>query len=422
MEQISGVDMGDVTVARNSDKPAQMNAHAYAQGNEIHLGPGQEKHLPHEAWHVVQQKEGRVKPSTTVNGSPVNDDKSLESEADSMGGKAMQLKTDKKQPTQLKSGYSLNTTQLKSAVVQRVAIETHGGAWDTSKYSLVTGGGGKRGADIELDFSPAENVDATKIGLIQTAKATNNKKVSYIGDPTRKTHGVDAANAIEIDSATKETDEGTHIDQLGQFDNPLYATGDTGKTNLEDSPTVPGWGQHGWRYKDATGKEKKQDAKLKDTPQQSGVAKDSKNVFEVSALALTGTQKGAYYGSIQWGWETDSAGNHKKLPLKAISQGVPSSSFLKAGEKWNNGKTSGGTDTIDIPLVDVKLAVRPITDNLPPDFIGPPLQIPTGTRVKILKDGGAIGESKIEVVDGIFTGQVLTIKPADLLSLKDERS
>jgi hypothetical protein len=25
--------------------------------------PGQEQHLPHEAWHVVQQKQGRVKPT-----------------------------------------------------------------------------------------------------------------------------------------------------------------------------------------------------------------------------------------------------------------------------------------------------------------------------------------------------------------------
>ncbi|MEM7041075.1 MAG: DUF4157 domain-containing protein [Bacteroidota bacterium] len=36
-------------------------AHAYDQGTDIHIGPGQEKHLPHEAWHVVQQKQGRVR-------------------------------------------------------------------------------------------------------------------------------------------------------------------------------------------------------------------------------------------------------------------------------------------------------------------------------------------------------------------------
>ena len=63
IENLSGHSMDDVNVHRNSDKPQQVQAHAYAQGTDIHLGPGQEKHLPHEAWHVVQQKQGRVKPT-----------------------------------------------------------------------------------------------------------------------------------------------------------------------------------------------------------------------------------------------------------------------------------------------------------------------------------------------------------------------
>ena len=60
IESLSGYSMDDVKVHYNSSKPAQLQAHAYAQGTDIHLGPGQEKHLPHEAWHVVQQKQGRV--------------------------------------------------------------------------------------------------------------------------------------------------------------------------------------------------------------------------------------------------------------------------------------------------------------------------------------------------------------------------
>ena len=56
MENVSGMSLDDVKVHQNSDKPAQLNAHAYAQGTDIHLGPGQEKHLPHELGHVVQQK------------------------------------------------------------------------------------------------------------------------------------------------------------------------------------------------------------------------------------------------------------------------------------------------------------------------------------------------------------------------------
>lgn len=93
IEHLSGLDISDVKVHYNSSKPAQLQAHAFAQGNNIHMGPGQEKHLPHEAWHVVQQKQGRVKPTVQMKGADVNDDPSLEHEADIMGTKALQMKS-----------------------------------------------------------------------------------------------------------------------------------------------------------------------------------------------------------------------------------------------------------------------------------------------------------------------------------------
>jgi hypothetical protein len=89
MENLSGHSMDDVKVHYNSAKPAAMQAHAYAQGSNIHLASGQEKHLPHELAHVVQQAQGRVKPTTSVNGMAVNDNIELEKEADVMGAKAL---------------------------------------------------------------------------------------------------------------------------------------------------------------------------------------------------------------------------------------------------------------------------------------------------------------------------------------------
>ncbi|SEL37770.1 protein of unknown function [Roseateles sp. YR242] len=88
LESMSGMDLSDVRVHANSSQPAQLNALAYAQGNDIHLAPGQEQHLPHEAWHVVQQRQGRVAPTMEVGGVPVNDDHGLEAEADRMGDMA----------------------------------------------------------------------------------------------------------------------------------------------------------------------------------------------------------------------------------------------------------------------------------------------------------------------------------------------
>ncbi len=102
IENLSGDSMDDVKVHFNSDKPAQLSAHAYAQGTDIHLAPGQEKHLPHEAWQVVQQKQGRVKPTSQMKDKVnVNDDLGLENEADVMGQKAQLKDLDDSRPTTL---------------------------------------------------------------------------------------------------------------------------------------------------------------------------------------------------------------------------------------------------------------------------------------------------------------------------------
>ena len=91
IEYLSGLSMDDVKVHYNSSKPLRLGALAYTQGTEIYLGPGQEKHLPHETWHVVQQKQGRVKPTGQARGLAINDDVRLENEADLMGTQAQQV-------------------------------------------------------------------------------------------------------------------------------------------------------------------------------------------------------------------------------------------------------------------------------------------------------------------------------------------
>ena len=89
VESLSGMSLDDVKVHYNSPRPAEVQALAYTQGTDIHLAPGEEAHLPHEAWHVVQQKQGRVKPTLQAKGLPINDDAGLEREADVMGQTAL---------------------------------------------------------------------------------------------------------------------------------------------------------------------------------------------------------------------------------------------------------------------------------------------------------------------------------------------
>lgn len=95
IESLSGFSMDDVRVHYNSDKPATVQALAYTQGTDIHVAPGQEHALPHEAWHVAQQMAGRVTPTTNIGGMPVNDNAGLEHEADVMGEKAVQCKRER---------------------------------------------------------------------------------------------------------------------------------------------------------------------------------------------------------------------------------------------------------------------------------------------------------------------------------------
>ena len=129
IENLSGVGMDDVKVHYNSDKPANLQAHAFAQGTDIHVSPGQEKHLPHEAWHVVQQKQGRVKPTMQMKGNVnVNDDQGLEKEADVMGAKAFSNGQDisfndgENKDRRLISHELTHSVQKKNNEIQRVLI------------------------------------------------------------------------------------------------------------------------------------------------------------------------------------------------------------------------------------------------------------------------------------------------------------
>jgi hypothetical protein len=61
------------------------------KATDIPISANQEKHLPQESWHVVQQKQGRVQPARKSKGDvPLKVDANLEREADEMGKKAVQ--------------------------------------------------------------------------------------------------------------------------------------------------------------------------------------------------------------------------------------------------------------------------------------------------------------------------------------------
>lgn len=121
-ENLSEYSMDDVKVHYNSSKPAQLRAYAFTQRDEIHVGPGQEKHLPHEDWHVVQQKKGRVSPTSfKSNEIQINDDVTLEKEADIIGDKIQNTNGDTKS--------LMKAPELSKGIIQRkMGFEFESGA------------------------------------------------------------------------------------------------------------------------------------------------------------------------------------------------------------------------------------------------------------------------------------------------------
>jgi hypothetical protein len=158
IENLSGYSMDDVKVHYNSNKPAQLKAHAYAQGTDIHIASGQEKHLPHEAWHVVQQKEGRVRPTLQLKGIHVNDNTSLEKEADLLGEMALKQSALPTEDKTLKSNANagLGIIQKKEKLGEV--------AWDVTHEVLPD----KDGSLFGDDSNPFENegVELNKGDLI----------------------------------------------------------------------------------------------------------------------------------------------------------------------------------------------------------------------------------------------------------------
>lgn len=106
---------------------------------------------------------------------------------------------------------------------------------------------------------------------------------------------------------------------------------------------------------------KAQDAELHDTPTLGTKHANSGKLYETTALALDGPQKGTYYGSVTWGLKTDAAGVVHRVELAKGSEGVPSQSFLAAAKQWNVSTAQGTLVTRghEVPVFDLQKSGDP---------------------------------------------------------------
>ena len=126
MEASFQADFSEVNIYPESQSAKDVGALAYTQGENVHFSPGQFKPdtnsgqelIGHEITHVVQQRQGRVQPTSEVAGMPLNDNNGLESEADSLGKKAAQFSLPDNQKTVESTSSTTATLQNKGDVVQ----------------------------------------------------------------------------------------------------------------------------------------------------------------------------------------------------------------------------------------------------------------------------------------------------------------
>lgn len=340
IESLSGYSMDDVQVHYNSAKPAQLQAFAYAQGSDIHIAPGQEKHLPHEAWHVVQQKQGRVQPTMQLQGVNVNDNEGLEKEADVMGRKAMQRRTT--------DNHDFKVINRKSKLIQREVIIDE---YKVSTPTLVGQSWQNIGALIKIRYkhnSLDGFDDGDKIYLIQSVKDTI-KKIPYNcnrANPEKshrtlnQTAGFDKRLTDElwaIDHSIYKEDVGKKV--IGNLD-PRYAEFRLTPSEIEDKTSKYNkeaiFDGREWSY---AGFGDEPTTKCLDSSKLEGSQK-----FEiVPYLDRGGNLRLIENHSIKWGLtinqqfdEVTKKANQPKITLDKIqAEQIVSSSFKDASKKWN---------------------------------------------------------------------------------------
>jgi len=357
------------TDERAGEGARAMGAEAFADGEQVAFGGAPSLHTAaHEAAHVVQQRGG-----VQLKGGVGEAGDRYEQHANAVADLVVQG-----QPAESLLDRYAGPGGARGGSIQR--LDTSFGKFDTTKYDKVGPVGSERGVEINLTFDPdVTKVDAMKIGLTQSVRSqrTGSSVALY---PANKERQV----------PTGQTGAGTEIDRFGgeAYGNPLYAADSpTGKEkNLGETPTVAGWGQHGWAYKDAKGAQKHQIAKLNDTPTLRNPGKDSGQDFETVALAVEGKQAGTYMGSVSWGWSTDGAGKFTQKPLTLVSKGDPSKTFIAAAKQWNSIANFG----------NIKAEASPT--NVYDDAMSVAFTVAKGTDLH-LKDGGYY-------INGAYYGQM----------------
>ena len=225
-----GVAIDDVKVHYNSAVPAGYQALAFAQGSNIHVGPGQERHLPHEAWHVVQQKLRRVQPTLQLRGAAFNADSALEREADIMGAKAThsaKMASSSATPAVGMSSTTLEARSTGSNVIQAVFNYQANGIeflpWEYTRTNAIDST--RAAGDPKGDFAYVATVPTPGSGKDKNPLAIANqyRDEGFAGQADARARFALMVAVNQADSVVRTEDENRQqvtdqVDQANTFD------------------------------------------------------------------------------------------------------------------------------------------------------------------------------------------------------------
>jgi hypothetical protein len=295
--------------------------------------------------------------------------------------------------------------QVPNNYVQAKKVLTMGGEWEAKdgeyvEYNDVNGKTPIRGVDMRLNFYPNSSVNAEQIGLTQSITSLEGNRASQFDSDENK------FRQKQEQQIQDGQFEGAMIDRAGtaSHNNPIYGS-DVNKTgelqNTSFNNQKPGFSQAGRRVPG----EDPIKAVLTDTPQRPTPPPNSRQEFETTAVATKGVQQDTYYGSVQWGWETDGDGTFSMIPFDMKAFGNPTARFKASAQQWNNAHSDVKT-RLNMNTFKPETVVDQNTPNVPlpvPDSPGTEALMPLPTKAEYKSMKAAATKKKTP-----FSGQLST--------------
>ena len=390
-----------------------VGAVAYTVGSEIAFADGRyrprtpegRRLLAHELAHVAEQRGAADSGRNLQIGDPSD---SAERNADTAAEQAFKGPPG---PTPLRAVEA-------SPTLRRTTVDSWAGSFDNDlQYDLKSEnthkGEGAYGATIQIRFTPKPVVQADKVALVQTVSSSWNDVNWFIGSAAER-------------RATKarSTASGTHIDQINPSSRtPLAGMKNPPSTSNDLAASIPVFARFGIP---SAADEKDRQAWLKDPAELGPVPDDvaaSQNL-ETAALAVSGPQKGVYYGAVRWGWEKAAGAKAATLkPFTAVSKDAPSSEFSEAAKLWNVSTTDQKQQRLAVPIAIGKFVARstPLMERA--DRGKRVARLNFNTRVEITgqTDPQRPDWSSVIVTDGSEVGKQGWVKTSFLSDLKRKK-